>query len=91
MKKGVEYTGSVVGFSFPNKGKVDCGEDGMATVKGTLPGQKVKFVVSKKRSGTPIGRLKEIVEKSEIEDVEPACPHFEFCGGCSYQTLSYVN
>lgn len=91
MKKGVEYTGKVVGFSFPNKGKVDCGEDGMATVKGTLPGQKVKFVVSKKRSGNSIGRLKEIVEKSEIEDMEPACPHFEFCGGCSYQTLSYVN
>lgn len=63
----------------------------MATVKGTLPGQKVKFVVSKKRSGNSIGRLKEIVEKSEIEDMEPACPHFEFCGGCSYQTLSYVN
>ena len=91
MKKGVEYTGKVVGLSFPNKGKVDCGEDGMAAVKGTIPGQTVRFVVSKKRSGNPIGRLKEIVEKSELEDVEPQCPHFEFCGGCSYQTMSYEN
>ena len=39
MKKGVEYTGTVVGLSFPNKGKVDCGEDGTAAVKGTIPGQ----------------------------------------------------
>ena len=91
MKKGVEYTGKVVGLTFPNKGKVDCGEEGMAVVKGTVPGQTVKFVVSKKRSGNAIGRLKEVVEKSELEDVSPKCPHFEFCGGCSYQTMSYDN
>ena len=91
MKKGVEYTGKVVGLTFPNKGEVDCGEEGMAVVKGTVPGQTVKFVVSKKRSGNAIGRLKEVVEKSELEDVSPKCPHFEFCGGCSYQTMSYDN
>ena len=91
MKKGVEYTGKVVGLTFPNKGKVDCGEEGTAVVKGTVPGQTVKFVVSKKRSGNAIGRLKEVVEKSELEDVSPKCPHFEFCGGCSYQTMSYDN
>ena len=91
MKKGVEYTGKVVGLTIPNKGKVDCGEEGTAVVKGTVPGQTVKFVVSKKRSGNAIGRLKEVVEKSELEDVSPKCPHFEFCGGCSYQTMSYDN
>ena len=80
-----------MGLTFPNKGKVDCGEEGMAVVKGTVPGQTVKFVVSKKRSGNAIGRLKEVVEKSELEDVSPKCPHFEFCGGCSYQTMSYDN
>ena len=91
MKKGVEYTGVVTKVTFPNKGEVDCGEDGIASVKGTLPGQKVKFVVSKKRSGKAQGRLKEIIEKSPMEDVEPNCPHFGDCGGCSYQTMSYEN
>ena len=91
MKKGVEYTGKVVGISFPNKGKVDCKEEGMATVKGVIPGQTVRFVVSKKRSGNAVGRLKEVVEKSPMEDVSPACPHFENCGGCAYQTMSYNN
>lgn len=91
MKKGVEYTGVVTKIAFPNKGEVDCGEDGIASVKGTLPGQKVKFVVSKKRSGKAQGRLKEIIEKSPMEDVEPNCPHFGDCGGCSYQTMSYEN
>ena len=91
MKKGVEYTGIVTKLSFPNKGEVDCGEEGIATVKGVLPGQRVQFVVSKKRSGKAMGRLREVLEKSEIEDVEPKCPHFGDCGGCSYQTLSYEN
>lgn len=91
MKKGVEYTGIVNKVVFPNKGEVDCGEDGIATVKGTLPGQKVKFVVSKKRAGKPIGRLKAIIEKSTLEDVSPKCPHFGECGGCTYQTMSYKN
>lgn len=91
MKKGVEYTGVVTKLGFPNKGEVDCREDGVATVKGTIPGQTVRFVVSKKRAGKSVGRLKEVVKKSHLEDVTPKCPHFEFCGGCSYQTLSYKN
>ncbi|MCR5704960.1 MAG: 23S rRNA (uracil(1939)-C(5))-methyltransferase RlmD [Eubacterium sp.] len=91
MKKGVEYTGVVTNVAFPNKGEVDCGEEGIASVKGVLPGQKVQFVVSKKRSGKAVGRLREVLEKSPIEDVKPRCPHFGECGGCSYQTLSYEN
>lgn len=91
MKKGMEYTGKVVDLSFPNKGKIDCGEEGIAIVKGTIPGQTVKFVVSKKRTGKAIGRLKEVVEKSDLENVEPKCPHFGMCGGCSYQTMDYDN
>ena len=35
MKKGVVYTGKVVGISFPNKGKVDCKEEGMASLYKT--------------------------------------------------------
>ena len=91
MKKGQLYEGTVVKTDFPNKGTVDCGEDGIAIVKGTLPGQKVSFVVSKKRSGKSVGRLKEVLEKSPLENVEPLCPHFGDCGGCSYQTMDYDN
>ena len=91
MKKGVEYTGKVVKLKFPNKGVVDCGDEGTAVVKGVLPGQRVHFVVSKKRSEYSLGRLREVIEKSGIEDAKPLCPHFGMCGGCAYQTLSYEN
>ena len=91
MKKGVEYTGEVVKLKFPNKGIVDCGEEGTAIVKGVLKGQRVRFVVSKKRSEYSLGRLREVEEKSPLEDAKPLCPHFGMCGGCAYQTLSYEN
>ena len=91
MKKGMEYQGVVEKIDFPNKGTVDCGEKGVALVKRTIPGQKVSFVVSKKRSGKCVGRLKEVLEKSPLENAEPLCPHFADCGGCSYQTMDYEN
>ena len=94
MKKGQLYTGKVENIIFPNKGVVLVDNEGdleKAIVKDTLPGQEVSFVVSKKRKGKCEGRLKEIVERSQIEDREPPCKHFGDCGGCSYQTMSYAN
>ena len=60
-------------------------------VKDALPGETVRFQLSKKRSGKYEGRLLEVITKGEIENVVPACPHFGVCGGCSFQTLSYEN
>ena len=62
-----------------------------ASVKGTLPGQKVSFVVSKKRNGICQGRLMEVLEKSPLENCDTYCEHFGKCGGCSYLTMSYGN
>ena len=92
MKKGQLYSGKVETIVFPNKGVVKVvndGEEEKAVVKDTLPGQEVSFVVSKKRKGKCEGRLKEVLCKSELEDVVPACRYFGQCGGCTYQTMSY--
>lgn len=96
MKKGQEYIGIVESIVFPNKGIVNYEDEQnnervKVTVKGTLPGQKIKFVVSKKRSGKCEGRLLEVLEKSDLEDIVPQCPDFGVCGGCAYQNMSYEN
>ncbi len=62
--------------------------DYRVTVKNTIPGQKVRFQVQKKRKGKVEGRLLEILEPSPLEQTSP-CPHFGICGGCNYQTLPY--
>ena len=60
-------------------------------VKDALPGETVRFQLSKKRSGKYEGRLLEVLSKGEIENAVPECPHFGTCGGCSFKTLSYEN
>lgn len=88
MKKGEIYEGIIERVDFPNKGRVKVGED-TVTVKNGIPGQKVRFVINKKRSGRAEGRLLEILEKSPLETREPVCSVFPACGGCMYQTMPY--
>ena len=44
LKKGVEYTGTVSGYDFPNKGVVRIDGD-KVLVKEALEGQKVRFTI----------------------------------------------
>lgn len=87
MKKGQTLTGIVERVDFPNKGIVTT-QEGSCTVKNVLPGQKVTFVVQKKRNGRAEGRLLLVEEASPMEVPSP-CPHFGECGGCLYLSLPY--
>ena len=90
MKKNEIYEGMVTELKFPNKGKVIVEkEEETVMVKNTLPGQKVRFRLAKNKKNKKEGKLLEVLEPSDSETQTPPCPHFEFCGGCSYQTLSY--
>ncbi|MCC8150173.1 MAG: class I SAM-dependent RNA methyltransferase [Lachnospiraceae bacterium] len=64
-------------------------ETDRATVKNTIPGQRVCFAVRKKRKGKAEGQLLEVLEKSPLEQECSNCVHSDFCGGCNYQTLPY--
>ena len=88
MKKGDILEGIIERVDFPNKGRVYT-EDGMVTVKNGIPGQKIRFVVHKKRKNQTEGRLLEVLEKSPIEKRDPVCSNFPACGGCMYQTMLY--
>lgn len=87
MKKGQTLTGIVERVDFPNKGIVTT-QEGSCTVKNVLPGQKVTFVVQKKRNGRAQGRLLQVESASPMEVPSP-CPHFGECGGCLYLSLPY--
>ena len=63
MKKGDICCGYVEYVDFPNKGKVRL-EEGAVTVKNAIPGQKIEFMINKKRSGRLEGRLLKVLEKS---------------------------
>ena len=88
MKKGEIYEAVVEKVEFPNKGILHVEEE-KVIVKNAIPGQKVRFVINKKRNGKCEGRLLEVLEASSLERSEDACPHFGVCGGCLYQSLPY--
>ena len=89
MKKGKVYEGVVESLTFPNKAIVRVeGEDKPVHVKNAIVGQMVKISVNKVRKDKAEGRILEVVKPAEHE-ITPVCPHFGYCGGCTYQNLSY--
>lgn len=91
MKKGQAGEGIIEKIEFPNKGVIHMDDGEKIIVKNTVPGQKVRFLINKKRSGKCEGRLLEVLEKSPLELAQAPCVHFGSCGGCMYQNLSYVS
>ena len=81
MKKGETYTGRVQHVDFPNKAVVftesenpeDNGQK--VIVKNSIPGQKVRFMVNKKRGGKCEGRLLQVLENAPSETAD-RCKHF---------------
>lgn len=88
MKKGEIYEGIIERVDFQNRGRIMLSE-GLVTVKNGIPGQRVRFVINKKRKGRLEGRILEILEKSPLERRKPVCSIFPDCGGCMYQTMPY--
>lgn len=88
MKKGQILEGIVEYADFPNKGIVQT-DEGKVIVKNTIPGQKVRFMINKKRKNKAEGRLLEVLESSKLECRQPLCSIFPACGGCIYQTMDY--
>ena len=58
MKKGEIYEGIIEKVDFPNKGYVLV-EDQKILIKNGIPGQKVRFMIQKKRAGRVQGRILE--------------------------------
>ncbi len=87
MKKGEIYEGMVSYVNFPNKGIIENG-DNKVTVKNALPGQTVRYRVTKKKKGRADANVLEVLETAPDEIASP-CPHFGECGGCTYQNLPY--
>lgn len=89
MKKGQVYEGVVTSLTFPNKAIVKVeGEDKLVHVKNAIVGQVVKVSVNKVRKDKAEGRILEVIKAADNE-IAPSCPHFGYCGGCTYQNLSY--
>ncbi len=85
MKKGDIIEGTIERLRFPNKGTFRK-EEYEVTVKNTVPGQRVRVRISKRRDRRAEGCLLEVLEPG-ADEITPPCPQFGSCGGCLYLNL----
>lgn len=76
--------------------KLAHGGAGLATVEGfpvfvmgSIPGQQVVVTITKKKDNYAEGSLEKIVRRSK-DEISAPCPHFNECGGCTWQNLAYT-
>jgi len=73
--------------SLDQEGRGVARRDGKAVfVEGALPGEIVTASVYRKKPNYEVATLGKVLQPSAMR-VEPQCPHFGSCGGCSLQHL----
>lgn len=87
MRKGNEYEFTIEDIEFPGKGIAYL--DGLKVyIKNAIPGQKVIGRVSKKKKDYAEAKIVKVLEDVPYK-IEPVCPHFGQCGGCTSQFIPY--
>ena len=87
IKKGQEIELTISDLAFGGKG-ISKVNDLIFFVKDAIPNQKVLAKVNKIKK-TYIEAYKiQILDKS-IDEVDPTCEHFKYCGGCTLQQMDY--
>ncbi len=56
-------------------------------IDGALPGERVRFIYTRRCRRHDEGRVEEVLEAS-ADRVAPRCAHFAICGGCSLQHMA---
>ena len=79
---------SIHGLADKGKGVGRTPDGRVVFVEGAVPGDVVDVTVQKKKKGIFEGIVADFRQKSEAR-VEPFCQHFDWCGGCKWQNLSY--
>ncbi|HEX7340311.1 MAG TPA: 23S rRNA (uracil(1939)-C(5))-methyltransferase RlmD [Rhodanobacteraceae bacterium] len=85
MKKIIQIETDIVGLTHDGRGvaRVD---DKALFVDGTLPGEKVRVAITRRHRRFDEGEVAEILVPSP-DRVEPRCPHYAICGGCTLQHM----
>ena len=88
-KKKVLPRVEITGIADKGKSVGRDGEGQVVFVEGVAPGDVVDVLVLRKKKGFMQGVPRQFHHYSE-DRVAPFCEHYEFCGGCKWQHLSYA-
>lgn len=89
VKRGKVYELEIEKLAFGGFGVARI-ENYVVFVKNAIPGDVVSAKISKRKSSYAEARLLSVIQPSDIR-VEAPCPFFDYCGGCTWQNMSYEN
>lgn len=87
VKRGEELNLTIENVAFGGKGICRI-NDYVIFVPNTIPGDKARIKITKRKTGYGEGRVLEILKPSTIRQEAP-CKYFNWCGGCTWQNVSY--
>ncbi|MDD4960641.1 MAG: 23S rRNA (uracil(1939)-C(5))-methyltransferase RlmD [Candidatus Marinimicrobia bacterium] len=87
IRKNDELELKIESIAFGGKG-IARKDNFVIFVRDALPGQIVKALIIKKRSGFAEAIITDVIQHSPDEIPAP-CPYFGDCGGCRFQNLAY--
>jgi 23S rRNA (uracil1939-C5)-methyltransferase len=88
MNPGDEFTAKIEDIAYYEGAGVAKIDGFVIFIPWTVPGDVVRAKLIKSKGAYGIGNLIEIVKKSNFR-VNPSCPLFYSCGGCTLQNLKY--
>ncbi|MDR1941758.1 MAG: 23S rRNA (uracil(1939)-C(5))-methyltransferase RlmD [Endomicrobium sp.] len=75
---------------FPGRSLCRCSDGVALFTEGLLPGESADVLVIKDKKSFREGLLKKITRPC-AQRIEPLCPSFGRCGGCTFQNADYTN
>lgn len=87
VKRGKEYELTIERLAFGGAGVARM-DNYVIFVKGALPGDVVIARIGKRKKSFAEAKLITLLSASEHR-IEAPCPYFEWCGGCTWQNMSY--
>ncbi|WP_010235069.1 23S rRNA (uracil(1939)-C(5))-methyltransferase RlmD [Clostridium arbusti] len=87
MRRHKEYEFEIVDVEFPGMG-VAYDKEKKIYIKGAVPGQKILGYVKKLKKEYGEAKIVKVLNTIEGQ-IEPKCPHFGVCGGCTHQFIDY--
>jgi len=87
VKRGQVLEVDIENVAFGGKGicRVD---NYVIFVPNTFPGDRANVKITKRKQGFGEARILEIITPSKLRQPAP-CQYFEWCGGCTWQNISY--
>lgn len=77
---------TIESLAHDGKGIAHNEEGKVVFISGALPGEVVRYKMTGRRRSFDSGEVVEVITAS-ADRVEPPCPHFNGCGGCSLQQM----